>query len=76
MKGIVLALTLALFGIVASADNKAIVISDDFKCKIICVDGMKFVAAYDSNEHDAISLVQILDKNGKPMECKKTYEEE
>ena len=70
------AAALALVGIIALASNKVTPVTDCYKIQTVCVDGMKFAVAYNSDGPHAVSLTQILDKNGKPKECTKPYEEE
>lgn len=82
MYKLIVAITITLTALVASAENKTIVITDWIRAKVICVDGMKFLVTYglgnynNRDSYQAISTVQILDKNGKPKECAKPAEDE
>ena len=47
--------------------NKVVII-DDCVIKVICIENLKFVLAKQAN-YGGISIVQMLDKNGKPQVC-------
>lgn len=73
MYKITIAIALILVGLVAAADTKEIKIDYSYVVKVICVDGMKFAVAYSDSSDATIQMVQILGKNGKPMECLTYY---
>ena len=73
---IAIALAIILISITVMGSSNRIVIHDDFRAQVVCIDGMKFAAGYSySSNSGGVHLVQIMDVNGKPKACPK-YEED